>query len=308
LTGVRGRAKPLSPASSVRRVEVGNIRRIQLPSADELVGPVEGIPDVIGTRWVCLGSALVFAGFAIWLPIACADRIEANLDVGTLLLITLASVGCVVVAIFLCRAARNAGGCFSVTNTHLAFGFGRSCLQPGAEGNTRIPWENLTTDPSSGFDVSLDSPSRYNILAPSLIIWCRTESDHPQKRFIPLALTGDRLRCLRFRNRRTVQLAMLQMLARRGLRFDPWVFASASIDPATWQPRPGPTLMLWFAALAVIGAMFGWTWSVADSWSPESMVVGDVLFFAVGLWIFKRLFDAAYRDLDHPIVFCPENH
>lgn len=299
----------MASEKNVSGIQTGNIWRIQFPPAAELVGPVDGIPDITGTRMLCVGLALLSAGFAIWLPIACAacaERMQSDSGPGLLLLVGLGSLVSAMLALLLFRAAWSAGGWCSVTATHLAFGLGRSRVEVGTGVDTQIRWEDVTTHPSSNFDVSLDSPNRYNILAPSIILWCRTENGSAERRLIPLSLTDDRLRCLRFRNRLQVQVAMLQMLAQQGLRFDPWVFAAASIDPVTWQPQVGPKMALWLASFAVIAVILGWTWMTVGRPSPGGMVTGAVLIFAIGTWIVKRLLDAAYPNLRRAIVFCSE--
>jgi hypothetical protein len=72
---------------------------------------------------------------------------------------------------------------------------------------------------------------------------------------LPLALTVDTGRVLRFRNRAALLRALLLHLAtqpRPRLRFDAEVFIDAGIDPQTWEPMPAPRRWMWLSSLGAL--------------------------------------------------------
>lgn len=278
---------------------------IPLPCDDGSQFPVDGIPDLAGTRWLCFGAAVLCFFFTFWLPVAvigAADRFSPNntLLVGLLVFIAMALSGAMTV--YLVRAGLAAGAWFRVDGEGFGYGAGPSGAAKVSDGaGAPISWSQIERRPERRFDVGIAAMHRSEVLSPRMTFWYRSDDGTLTQRSVPLQLRDDVLGCLRFRNGHAVRVALLQGLARQGLRFSPDVFAEAGVDPESWRPMKSPRLTQWLAVIATLAVIF---LTVRVTWSTTQIVFCTLAIIGFGYWATVAL---ARRDprLTGIIAFVP---
>jgi hypothetical protein len=114
-------------------------------------------------------------------------------------------------------------------------------------------------------------------------------------------------KCFRFANAFALRRAVLLQLAsldHTRLVFDPTVFDTARIDPHTWRPLRGPSMLFWVLFIAALAAA-GYVSIVLVAQDVEPLwIMGIALIcgpasFALAAWGVS----VHYPSLKHPIVF-----
>ncbi len=270
--------------------------------------PVEGAPDLAGTRRVCIASALSCAVFAIWLPLASLPRIsEADspaLVVSLIMAMTALMLGLIVLLV---RTAWRPGAWFRVTAQGIEYGSGPWSEDPMQRaGAQQIEWTRIVRNPERSYDIGIASEV-YRV-APSarMTFWYRDTNGGIVERSLPLQLRDDALRCLRFCNAQEVRVALLRRLAANpGLRFDPEVFVRAGLDPETWKPMSAPHRASWLAVSLVMACIMGFAAVGAGQWSSGKLAIGTVAIFVTGLVLYVRWWPQAYPRVAEIITFEP---
>lgn len=276
---------------------------LPLPNSGKPGAPVNGEPDLSGTRWLCFGTAATCALFAVWLPIAVVGAMDQvgpghELLVGSLVFMLMAIA--ITAVVFLLRAGIAPGAWFRVDER--GFGYGaKPANGKTASAGLDIAWSQIVPHPGMTHDVGIASTHRSEVLAPRLTFWCLDENHALTERSIPLQLRENLLQCLRFRNGHAVRVALLQGLASKGLRFHPSVFVEAGVDPESWRPMPLPRRRQWLAAIATL-ALAGWTAQLEWSVSARALCVLAIL--GLGCWAAMASLHADPR-LTRTIIFRP---
>lgn len=255
-------------------------RIIALPATPlATLTPCTGIPDLLGTKLVCLAMILLFGGMMIAMSLALVYDRSTHLDFvgGLLMLLVLALFGCALA--FPVYVWRHAGGWFIVDENGFRYGYGPQHGAAREAVETRVDWQDVVCNPAMRYDVTTGFTGSRSI-ARELRFWQRLPSGERVERRLPLRLT-DAMRCLRFRNRPELLRAVLRGLAGRPeLRFNAEVFVDACIDPDTWLPMGRPRFYQnLFAMLACVPVVvFIWyalaIWSI---WLVIALAVGATL-------------------------------
>ncbi|ASL48743.1 hypothetical protein bAD24_p00160 (plasmid) [Burkholderia sp. AD24] len=205
-------------------------------------------------------------------PVAFAIDKTVHLDVvggSLLLLLEAACAWCLSIPI---RAYLNAGAWFDVDEKGFRYGVGRQRGDERAVVETRVAWRDVVCNPLLRYDVTTDFTGRQSLVK-ELRFWRRLPSGEIVLDEIPLRLTPDIFRCLRFRNRTELMNAVMQGLATQPeLRFHGHVFVDIGIDPETWQPMRGPRRIETAAASLIGVAVWIFIWKMIGIW-PTWLVV-----------------------------------
>lgn len=277
-------------------------RVIPLPAHLREIPSLDGVPELLGTRCVCFGLALVFLALTLGIPAGFAADQTVNVSPGqAILLLTIIGLLGSMTFLFV-RAGLNAGAWFHVDATGMRYGVGRSPVHDPT-GGTRIDWSEIVGKADRRYDVHTDFQTSQS-LTKNLLFWRRLPGGEIVEHRLPMRLTSDIVRCMRFRNHDALIVAVLRGLASRpGLRFDMDVFIDAGVHPETWEPMKRPHLMfnLFGILSAVIACAFIWRFAlVLPAWAMIASML--VVMFAV-VWIGVSVWSRRFPDLNGVLSF-----
>ena len=248
---------------------------------EALASPLDGVPDVAATRLLLGGLVALFALIALALGAAVVlqdDGSNARGNEAVLMLVGLVLVAALGSGLwFLLRQFPRVGeGLFQIDAQGMRWGDPAS---PRA-----VAWHEVCRTRAGLSDVKTEFVSSEAIIK-RLVFQQAARGSGPAEIRLPLALTIDGARVLRFRNRAALLRALLIRLATRPrprLRFDAEVFIDAGIDPETWEPMPGPRRWMWLSSLGallpVLAVIFLWP----PGWHVGWMVAVIVLAMVAG--------------------------
>jgi len=239
-------------------LSVSAFRIIRLPPHLREIPEVMGIPDLFSTRCICFVSALLCLVACLGLGVAFVsdNRIQWTSELSIVVIMWLALIAGSVVALM--RAGGKAGAWFCVDATGMWYGTGRLSTIGVSSSGTCIKWDEIVAKPGDSCDVRTEFQTSRSFTK-NFVFWCRRETGEIVEQRIPMRLTSNFLRCVRFRNRDDLTVAMLRGLASRpGLRFHLDVFVDAGIHPETWMPmkRPRRMMLLLSVVSALASALF----------------------------------------------------
>jgi hypothetical protein len=266
-----------------------------------------GVPDLVGTRLLCLGLASLFLVMLVGLGTALALDDSHSMEMGKPIVVLLFLLLFSLLAFcifFLCRYALRAGGWFEVDDTGMAYGEGPR----GETPEIRIAWADIAVAPDQGYDVSTHYMSR-KALVSELWFWRRLPTGELKRHCLPLRLTTNVMRCLRYENQATLLRAVvLRLAAVPGIRFNGEVFVDAAIDPDTWQPMNKPRLELWLLTLPPMALLLWVIYRLADVLSPVVLVVTATALLVACAFAFSGFWMRRYPGLSGVIVFRVDAH
>jgi hypothetical protein len=239
-------------------------------------GPVEGVPDVTATR-LLLGSLVAFfALIALSLGAAAVLQDDWSNVHGNEAAVALAVVALI---------AALGGGIWYLLRQFARVG--RGSIRIDAEGmrwgDPALPqslaWHQVRRARTGLQDVKTEFMSSDAIVKRLVFLRAEGEGRTVEVR-LPLALTMDAPRVLRFRNRAALMRALLLRLATQPkprLRFAAEVFIDAGIDPQTWEPMLAPRRWMWFSSVAallpVLAVFFFWPPGKHVGWMVAALVL-----------------------------------
>ncbi|MBJ2159246.1 hypothetical protein JC881_25970 [Variovorax sp. IB41] len=239
-------------------------------------GPLEGVPDLRATRLFIGGFVALFASIAVGLGTAAVlqdDGSNARGNEAVLMLLGLALFALLGGGIwYLLRQLPRVGdGVFRIDAQGMRW---------GDPASPRVmAWRDVCRAPVGLCDVKTEFVSSEAIVK-RLVFQQAVRGDESGEVRLPLALTADTGRVLRFRNRAALLRALLLHLAtqpRPRLRFDAEVFIDAGIDPQTWQPMPAPRRWMWLSTLVglvpVLAVIVLWPVGEHIGWMVVAMVL-----------------------------------
>lgn len=244
-------------------------------------GPLDGVPDLRSTRLVIGGFVGLFALIALSLVAAAVLQDDWSNARGNEAILVL--LGLVLFAglggglwYLLRQFSRVGGGMFRIDAQGMRWGDPTS---------PRVVFWGEVCRARTGFcDVKTEFVSSEAIVK-RLVFPQAAQGSETREIRLPLALTVDTGRVLRFRNRAALLRALLLHLAtqpRPRLRFDAEVFIDAGIDPQTWESMPAPRRWMWLSSLGalvpVLAVIFLWPVGEHVGW----MVVAIVLAMVAG--------------------------
>jgi len=246
-------------------------------------GPVEGVPDLVttclllgcGVLLFVLAALAVAAGLVLLSGEPNARGHEVPVTLAMLALLAAACGG----AWYVGRCLRRVGGIVvRVDAEGLRWG---DAASPQAVG-----WQALGRARDGPYDVRTEYVSS-DALQKRLVFHRAGQGGEAAQVRLPLTLSADGARVLRFRNRAEVLRALLLRLAtepRPRLRFDAEVFIDAGIDPETWTPMPAPRRWLWASTLGALvppaAVMACWPLGQHTGW----LVLAMLLATGLGAW------------------------
>jgi hypothetical protein len=244
-------------------------------------GPLDGVPDLRSTRLFIGGFVGLFALIAVSLVAAAVLQDDWSNARGNEAMLVL--LGLVLFAglggglwYLLRQFSRVGGGMFRIDAQGMRWGDPTS---PRV-----VAWGEVCRARTGFCDVKTEFVSSEAIVKRLVFPQAARGSETREVR-LPLALTVDTGRVLRFRNRAALLRALLLHLAtqpRPRLRFDAEVFIDAGIDPQTWEPMPAPRRWMWLSSLGalvpVLAVIFLWPVGEHVGW----MVVAIVLAMVAG--------------------------
>ncbi|RQZ69420.1 hypothetical protein [Burkholderia sp. Bp9004] len=284
-------------------------RVITLPAHLRQIPTCKGIPDRFNTYLLNIGFMLFFGTMFAGLLVAPFDDASSS-RVGfigfVLWLCILACLAWAVVIVI--RATMNIGGWFQVDATGFRYGVGKHSDQAALQQERCIEWREVVRNEDMCCDVDFNPPSRVTMSPANFQFWRQSGKREPAKRYtLRTSLVDydadDAIRCVRFKNRHELLVALLCGLAHQGLRFNPSAFIAAGIHPETWQPlakarRPA---MIYFAVVAALGLIAFWTWGrLSLPFSLAILLVSFAYYWTEGKYDFSPDIKHYPRD---PIVF-----
>ena len=259
----------------------------------EQAGPLEGVPDLRATRLLVGGLIAVFALVALSLGAAVMLEGEGSNIQGNEAVVVL--VGLVLAAglggglwHLVRQFSRVGGGMFRIDSTGLRWG------DPASPRG--VAWRDVRRTSAGFCDVKTEFASGEAIVKRLVFQQQAAGGCGIAEIKLPLALTVDAGRVLRFRNRAVLLRALLLRLATQPeprLRFAAEVFIDAGIDPETWEPMLAPRRWMWLssvgALLPVLPVIFLWPPGVHAGWMVAAMVLAMVAGAgAMGWFMFQR--------------------
>ena len=242
-------------------------------------GAVEGVPDVRATR-LLLGSLVAFFAL-IALSLGAAVLLQddwSNLH-GNEGIVALAALALV---------AGLGGGLWYLLRqfSHLGQGSIRIDADGMRWGDIALPqvlaWHEVCHVRTGVHDVKTEFTSS-DAIVKRLVFHRAVGGGETAEVRLPLALTTDATRVLRFRNRAALLRALLLRLAtqpRPRLRFAAEVFIDAGIDPQTWEPMLAPRRWMWLSSLAALlpaaAVFFFWPLGEHVGWMVAALVLAMV--------------------------------
>jgi hypothetical protein len=233
-------------------------------------GPLEGVPDLRATRLFIGGFVALFASIAVGLGTAAVlqdDWSNARGNEAILMLLGLALFALLGGGIwYLLRQLPRIGeGMFRIDAQGMRW---------GDPASPRVmAWRDVRRAPVGLCDVKTEFVSSEAIVK-RLVFQQAVRGDESDEVRLPLALTADTGRVLRFRNRAALLRALLLHLATQPkprLRFDAEVFIDAGIDPQTWQSMPAPKRWMWLRPSSgpVLAVIVLWPANTSAGWWPR---------------------------------------
>lgn len=259
---------------------------ISLARTEAFGSPLEGEPDLSGTRAACLGvilALIAFATFVSALPKAVAQRFspEQAFGVDVLIVVLLLLILGMVVAVG--RTFIMAGAWFHIDQRGFAYGTGLRAAGTAPESlATYIAWSQIERQPAMACDVSIENSGRVGALNPTLRFWYRSKEGTLTQYAMPIQLRRDPLRCLRFRNSHALRVVLLQRLASMGLRFEPDVFIEAAVDPETWERRTALRYVPWVGTGLTLASLF---LVINITWPLPWIILCTVAIMAIGFGV-----------------------
>ncbi|WP_321802404.1 hypothetical protein [Burkholderia sp. BCC1993] len=284
-------------------------RVIPLPANLRQIPSCEGIPDRFNTYLLNIGLMLLFGTMFVGLLVA--PFIDASSSrtgfIGFVLWICiLACLAWMVVIVI--RATMNIGGWFQVDATGFRYGIGKRTDPSAPQQEQCIEWREIVPSQDMRCDVEYNTASSITMSAANFQFWRRGAKREPAKRYtLPARLAefdaDNAIRCIRFRNRHDLLVALLCGLAHQGLRFNPSAFIAAGIHPETWQPlakarRPA---IVYFSIAGTPALLAFWIWgSLSLPFSLAILIVSLAYYQTEGKYDFSPDIKRYPRD---PIVF-----
>ncbi|QOF76222.1 hypothetical protein [Variovorax sp. 38R] len=254
-------------------------------------GPLEGVPDLCGTRLFIGGFVAFFALMAAGLVTAVVleeDGSNVRGNEAILLLLGLALFGVLGGGIwYLLRQFPRVGeGMLRIDAQGMCWGDPAS---PQA-----VAWCEVCRVRVGFHDVKTEFVSSEAIVK-RLVFQEVVRGGEPREIRLPLALTVDTGRVLRFRNRAALLRALLLHLATQPqprLRFDAGVFIDAGIDPQTWAPMLAPRRWMWLSSLAgllpVLAVIVLWPIGEHIGWMVATMVLAVLAGAGATAWFMHQ--------------------
>ncbi|MGS0891868.1 hypothetical protein ACVBGC_04785 [Burkholderia stagnalis] len=263
-------------------------RVIPLPAHLRNIPSCEGVPDLFNTYLVNVGLILISGAALVGLFIWLGDPSFWNKGI-VLFLIWLALLGTVVWALrIFIRGVRQAGAWFQVDSTGFRYGTGTR-PQPAASNERCIEWREVVASPDHRCDVEYNSPSRVAMRGANFQFWRRVAREPAQVCKLPISLVGtdadDSIRCVRFKNRDDLLVAILCGLAHQGLRFNLNTFVAAGIHPETWRKLKTPwrSAVIYFSIVSALALFAFWIWrSSSLPFSLAILLVSLAYYFSEG--------------------------
>ena len=244
-------------------------------------GPLDGVPDLRSTRLFIGGFVGLFALIAVSLMAAAVlqdDWSNARGNEAMLMLLGLVLFAGLGGGLWylLRQFSRVGGGMFRIDAQGMRWGDPTS---PQV-----MAWREVCRARTGFCDVKTEFVSSEAIVK-RLVFQQAEQGSETRDVRLPLALTVDTGRVLRFRNRAALLRALLLHLAtqpRPRLRFAAEVFIDAGIDPQTWESMPAPKRWMWLSSLGalvpVLAVIVLWPVGEHVGW----MVVAIVLAMVAG--------------------------
>jgi len=277
--GVSPAARAVAPPSS--DAVASRVLTVPAHVLEALASPLDGVPDVAATRLLLGGLVALFALIAVSLGAAVllqGDGANVHGNEAAVVLVGLVLVAALGGGLwFLLRQFPRVGeGLFQIDAQGMRWG------DPAAP--RAVAWREVCRTRAGPYDVKTEFVSSEAIVK-RLVFLQAARGSGPAEIRLPLALSIDGARVLRFRNRAALLRAILIQLATRPrprLRFDAEVFIDAGIDPETWEPMPGPRRWMWISSLGallpVLAVIFLWP----PGWHVGWMVAVIVLAMMAG--------------------------
>lgn len=102
------------------------MRTVILRAGDKLAGSVDGVPDLLATRCLCFGFAIVFLCIGVGVPWLYATSSQArDAGVGAGMLVLVLSLLMLALAVYAVRTGWHAGAWFRVDASGIHYGPGR---------------------------------------------------------------------------------------------------------------------------------------------------------------------------------------
>lgn len=254
-------------------------------------GPLEGVPDATATRLLLGGLVAFFALIALSLGAAVLLQDDwSNLH---------GNEGIVALAV-LALVAGLGGGLWYLLKRFSRVG--QASIRIDSEGMRwgdadvvqALAWHEVCRVRTGLHDVETEFTSS-DAIVKRLVFHRAAGSGETAEVRLPLALTTDATRVLRFRNRAALLRALLLRLAtqpRPRLRFAAEVFIDAGIDPQTWEPMLAPRRWMWLSSLAALvpaGAVF-FLWPLGEhvGWMVAALVLAMVAGAAAMGWFMHQ--------------------
>ncbi|MFM0592436.1 hypothetical protein [Paraburkholderia dilworthii] len=249
-----------APAAQANQNREPNPRIVALPAHLREIPSCNGIPDLFTTYCLNIGLMLLFSvAFAgmLCLPFYDPSFFRAGIIMAVLWLILLGLIAWMVV-IFI-RGIRRPGVWFQVDPVGFRYGNGKS-PDPAQPTEKRIEWSEVVANHSLSCDVTYNAPSKVTMSAANFEFWRRVVRKPAERYVLPKSLTDydsekDGIRCVRFKNRHALMVAILCGLAHQGLRFDLDTFIASGIHPETWQRLKSPwrSAAVYFFVVSLLG-------------------------------------------------------
>ncbi|ABB11108.1 hypothetical protein Bcep18194_B0994 [Burkholderia lata] len=275
---------------------------IRLPQHLRKFSVVEGDPDLFGTRCISFATALLcmVACLGLGATSAIDDRIQWTFELAIVLIALFVSMAAS--AIVMTREGIKAGAWFHVDQIGLWYGTGKLSDSNALSAGRRILWDEIVGKPDAGCDVRTEYQTSRSFTK-NFVFWRRLATGEIVEQRIPMRLTSNAMRCIRFRNRDALIVAILRGLAGRGLRFDLDVFVDAGVHPETWRPmkRPRRMLNLLYAASSLLSAWF--VMQCVLTWPVWATIGGMVVVFSAAIFLGYVLWVCRYRDLTGIVCF-----
>lgn len=239
-------------------------------------GPMEGVPDLAATRLLLGGLVAFLALLALSLGAAVLLQDDwSNLH---------GNEGIVALAVLALLAGLGGGLWYLLRQfAHV----GQGSIRIDAEGMRwgdpaspqAVAWREVCRVHAGLQDVKTEFTSS-DAIVKRLVFPRAAGGGETMDVKLPLALTMDAPRVLRFRNRAALLRALLLRLATQPgprLRFAAEVFIDAGIDPQTWEPMLAPRRWMWLSSLSallpVLAVFLFWPLGEHVGWMIAALVL-----------------------------------
>lgn len=272
-------ARAMAPARAAN-THTAALRVLEVPAhvleALAREGPMEGVPDLTATRLLLGGLVAFFALLALSLGAAVLLQDDwSNLH---------GNEGIVALAVLALVAGLGGGLWYLLRQfAHVGQGSIRIDAEGMRWGDPALPqavaWREVCRVRTGLQDVKTEFTSS-DAIVKRLVFHRAAGGGETMDVKLPLALTMDAPRVLRFRNHAALVRALLLRLAtqpRPRLRFAAEVFIDAGIDPQTWEPMLAPRRWMWLSSLAallpVLAVFLFWPLGEHVGWMIAALVL-----------------------------------